>query len=232
MDFLQIFLELFFGFIALFLLTKLLGKTQINQITPFDFISALILGELVGNALYDKETHIGQMLFSIVLWTSLIYLMEIITQKKKRFRKFLEGEPSIVIRKGKIDYQVLKKNNLDINQLQHLLRSKGVFSIQECEYAILETNGTVSVLKKAPYDYVTVKDLNLTPNPIYLPVTLISDGEVEIDNLRMIQWDMKKLMKEISKHGVKSPKDVLYAEWREGEPLLVQTYDYTLGRNK
>lgn len=225
MDFVHIFLELIAGFISLFLLTKLLGKTQINQITPFDFISALILGELVGNALYDKKIHIGYVLFSILLWTSLIYLMELITQKQKKFRKFLEGEPAIVIRKGKIDYQVLKKNHLDINQLQHLLRTKGVFSIRECDYAILETNGTVSVLKKAIYENVTIKDLNLPPSSVHLPVTIILDGEVETDNLQMIQWDTKKLMEEIRIYGAKSPKDVLYAEWIEGKQLHVQLYE-------
>ncbi|WP_449622515.1 DUF421 domain-containing protein [Robertmurraya sp. Marseille-Q9965] len=224
MEFVQIFSELIFGYIALFVLTKVMGKTQITQITPFDFISALILGELVGNAVYDKEITIFKVIFAVVVWGLLIFLTEVLTQKKKGLRKLLEGEPSIVIRKGKIDYKVLKKAHLDINQLQHLLRAKGIFSIRECQYAILETDGAISVLRKSSYSSPTLKDLNLPLSNVTLPVTLIMDGQVELDNLQMIDWDRDKLFNEIKKHGVLSEKEVLYAEWKEGEPLHVQTY--------
>jgi uncharacterized membrane protein YcaP (DUF421 family) len=224
MEFGQILLELIIGYIALFILTKIMGKTQITQITPFDFISALILGELVGNAVYDNEIKLSKVIFAIVVWGLLIFLTEIITQKKKGLRKLLEGEPSIVIRKGKIDYQVLKKAHLDINQLQHLLRSKDVFSIQECEYAIIETDGSISVLKKPSFASVTAKDMNLPLSPVTLPVTLILDGEIEEDNLQMISWNREQLLREIKQHGMESEKDVLYAEWKEGEALHVQSY--------
>ncbi|MEQ2525770.1 DUF421 domain-containing protein [Bacillaceae bacterium CLA-AA-H227] len=224
MEFVQIFLELIFGYIALFVLTKVMGKTQITQITPFDFVSALILGELVGNAVYDKEITISKVIFAVVVWGLLIFVTEILTQKKKGLRKLLEGEPSIVIRQGKIDYKVLKKAHLDINQLQHLLRAKDIFSIRECQYAILETDGAISVLRKSSYSSPTLKDLNMPPSRVTLPVTLIMDGQVEVDNLQMIEWDRDKLFDEIRKHGIHSEKEVLYAEWKEGEPLHVQRY--------
>lgn len=224
MDFLQIFLELAFGYVALFILTKIMGKTQITQITPFDFISALILGELVGNAVYDKDISIGKVLFAVVVWGLLIFGTEIITQKKKGFRKLLEGEPSIVIRKGKIDYNVLKESHLDINQLQHLLRAKDIFSIRECEYAILETDGSISALKKPKFTNVTLSDLNLPLSTVTLPVTVILDGGIEEDNLKMIQWNKQQLLDEIKGQGYQSIQDILYAEWKEGEPLHIQTY--------
>lgn len=224
MEFLHISLELVVGYIALFIMTKFLGKTQITQITAFDFISALVLGELVGNALYDDNVGLGQILFAVAVWGMLIYLTEIITQKFKGMRGILEGQPSIVIRKGKIDYGQLKKNHLDINQLQHLLRSKDVFSIRECEFAILETDGSVSVLKKPAYSPATSKDLHLPLQPVTLPVSLILDGEIVVDNLEEIHWNKELLMKEVKKFGINSIEEVLYAEWLEGEALHVQTY--------
>ncbi|MCU1804875.1 DUF421 domain-containing protein [Cytobacillus firmus] len=224
MEYLHILSVLVVGFIFLFIMAKLLGKTQITQITPFDFISAIVLGELVGNALYDQETGIPEIFFAVTVWGTLIYATEIITQKYKRARKLLEGEPSIVIKKGKIIYEELKKNHLDINQLQHLLRSKDVFSIRECEYAILETDGTVSALKKPLFAAPTIQDLNLPINNAELPVTLILDGEVVWDNLKSINWDEKILKNEIKKLGASGVKDVLYAEWKKGEALHVQTY--------
>ncbi|UOE56813.1 DUF421 domain-containing protein [Bacillus sp. CMF12] len=224
MEYLHIISVLVIGYIFLFIMAKLLGKTQITQITPFDFISAIVLGELVGNALYDQETGIPEIFFAVAVWGILIYATEVLTQKFKRARKLLEGEPSIVIKKGKIVYEELKKNHLDINQLQHLLRSKDVFSIRECEYAILETDGTVSALKKPLYSTPTIQDLNLPINMIELPVTLILDGEVIWDNLKSINWDETKLINEIKNNGANNVKDVLYAEWKKGEALHVQTY--------
>ncbi len=224
MEYLHIVSVLVIGYIFLFVMAKILGKTQITQITPFDFISAIVLGELVGNALYDEGTGIFEMFFSVAVWGILIYATELITQKFKRARKILEGDPSIVIKKGKIVYEELKKNHLDLNQLQHLLRSKDVFSIQECEYAILETDGTISALKKPRYASPTLEDLNLPQNTVDLPVTVILDGEVVWDNLKSIGWDENRLKNEITSNGAGSVKDVLYAEWKKGEALHVQTY--------
>ncbi|WP_026583746.1 DUF421 domain-containing protein [Bacillus sp. J33] len=224
MEYLHIVSVLVIGYIFLFVMAKILGKTQITQITPFDFISAIVLGELVGNALYDEGTGIFEMFFSVAVWGILIYATELTTQKFKRARKILEGDPSIVIKKGKIVYEELKKNHLDLNQLQHLLRSKDVFSIQECEYAILETDGTISALKKPRYASPTLEDLNLPQNTVDLPVTVILDGEVVWDNLKSIGWDENRLKNEITSNGAGSVKDVLYAEWKKGEALHVQTY--------
>ncbi|MCM3707087.1 MULTISPECIES: DUF421 domain-containing protein [Cytobacillus] len=224
MEYLNIISELVIGYILLFIMAKLLGKTQITQITPFDFISAIVLGELIGNAFYDKETGLPEIFLAVTVWGILIYFTEYITQKFKRTRKMLEGEPSIVIKKGKIVYEELKKNHLDLNQLQHLLRSKDVFSISECEYAILETDGTISALKKPAYAIPSNKDLGVPINTVELPVTLIIDGEVIWDNLKSIGWDDTKLMNEIKNYGARSIEDVLYAEWKKGEALHVQTY--------
>ena len=220
MEYLQITVETLFGFIALFILTKVLGKTQITQITAFDFIAALVLGELVGNALYDKEVGIPQIGFAVILWGVLIYITEIITEKYKSTRGLLEGRPSLIIYKGNIDREQLKKSKLDINQLQHLLRSKDVFSVQEVQYAVLETDGTVSVLKASQYQNVTRGDMNLSPQAVPLPRTLISDGEIIWDNLEEISQNEAWLKRQLQLQNFNSPEDVLYAEYKEGEPQL------------
>lgn len=224
MDYFRIAVELFVGFISLFLLTKLLGKMTITQITTFDFISALVLGELVGNALYDHEIGIMEILFAVIFWGVLIYFTEILTQKNIRIRTFLEGSPSIVVNKGKINYKELKKNHLDINQLQHLLRSKDAFSMREVEYAILETDGTVNVLKKSAFAGLTKSDFQLKEEKIVLPVTFISDGRLLSHNLRASGFDETWLKTELAKQKVRRYSDVMYAEWEDGQPLFIQTY--------
>lgn len=223
-NFYHLSIELIAGFFALFLVTKMLGKTQITQLTPFDFVSALVLGELIGNAIYNKDIGLRYVLYAIGLWGSFIYMLEWVTQTFKKTRSILEGNPAIVIRNGKIDRDQLKKNKLDINQLQHLLRDKDVFSIREVEYAILEANGTVNVLRKQQYEKTTKKDLNLPPQPVYIPIALISDGEVLRDNLQQTGYDEAWLLNELRAKGIVKPEQVFFAEWLEGDQLYISTY--------
>ncbi|WP_245805807.1 YetF domain-containing protein [Bacillus alkalicellulosilyticus] len=223
-NFFALSLELVVGFFALLGMTKVLGKTQITQLTPFDFISALILGELVGNAIYDKEIGIHYVLYAITIWGTLIYTIEMVTQKYKKSRNILEGNPAVVIRKGKIDYQQLKKNRLDLNQLQHLLRQKDVFSIRVVEYAILEPTGAISIIKKAQYEPPTKKDINIEAKPVFMPITLITDGQILYDNLQEAGFNQEWLSQQLRNHGINRTKDVLLAEWLEGDDLFLSTY--------
>lgn len=224
MHYVHITVELFIGFIALFVITKILGKTQITQITTFDFISALVLGEFVGNAIFDDNVGVPRIIYAVAIWGSLIFVLEMITQKWSGTRGLLEGQPTIIIHKGKILRESLKKSKLDINQLQHLIRSKGVFSIRELEYAVLETDGTVSVLKKAPYDTPTKKDLQVNLEQVNIPITFISDGKVIKDNLIEAGFNMTWLEQQLKQQNILRVEEVLYAEWLEGSGLHVQTF--------
>ncbi|HLR79412.1 MAG TPA: DUF421 domain-containing protein [Bacillota bacterium] len=219
--YLNIFVDTVFGFVALFTLTKILGKTQISQLTAFDFISAVIIGELVGNALFDKKAGIPEIAFVIILWGTLLYTIEKIAQKFRQTRFILEGKPSLVIHKGNLIREEMKKNKLNIDELQQLLRDKGVFSIQEVEYAILETNGYVSVLKKSPYQTPNKKDLHVYPEDVYLPYTLISDGELIVDNLKEAQVSEEWLYNELKRQQYNRVEDIYYAEYIEGQKLFI-----------
>lgn len=211
-------IELIFGFIALLFATKILGKTQISQLTPFDFISAMVLGELVGNSVYDDEVKIWSILYALILWTILIFTVEKLTQKFRGLRRTFEGNPSIIIRQGKIDREQLSENHLDIDQLQQMLRQqKDIFSIREVDYLILEPNGQISVMRKPKYASPTVEDLSLKQKPVYLPITLISDGKVVQDNLRESGFDEDWLLKQLKKRDITKFEDTLYAEWVEDE---------------
>lgn len=222
MHFIQIAIELIIGFMALFALTKILGKATLSQVTAFDFISAIVLGEFVGNALYDKEIGIGSILFAIVLWGLMIYIVEWCTQKFRSTRGFLEGKPAIVIRNGHLDRKQMKKEKLDLNMLQNLLRQKDIFSIREVAYAVLETDGSVSALKKSKYDNPTNDQLQRPDKPVYLPVTLILDGEIDRENLKRAGLDEKWLMNELKKEQIDDYKDVFYCEWKKDEGIFLE----------
>ncbi|MCC5909393.1 MAG: DUF421 domain-containing protein [Clostridiaceae bacterium] len=217
----QLTVELTIGFFALFAVTKLTGKSQINQITPFDFISAIVLGELLGNAIYDEKVRIWSIIYALMLWGVLMLTIEKLTQKFRRTRKFLQGEPAVIIRDGQIDFQVIKREKLDINELLSLLRQKDAFSIREIEFAILEQSGNISVLKKSKYNNPTTEDLNLFYKPMYLPITIILDGEILKDNLDAIGFDENWLLSQVYMLGVKNIEDVFYADWKQDEGIHV-----------
>jgi len=122
----------------------------------------------------------------------------------------------------------MKKNNLDIDQLQHLLRVKDVFTLQEVEFAILEANGELSVLKKSDYQTPTRKDMKLSPKEVNLPAALINDGELIEDNLREKNLTKEWVMEQINAQGFDRIEDVFYAEYEKGEDLLIYPF---LNRN-
>jgi uncharacterized membrane protein YcaP (DUF421 family) len=217
-------IELLGGYIFLFVVVKLLGKTQISQITPFDFISALVLGEFVGSAVFDKNINLLKVIFVIGIWGSLIYITESFTQKSRRMRYLFEGRPSIIINRGHLDWKAMKQNRLDIDQLQQLLRSKDIFSIKEVEYAILENNGSLNVLRKHSFDSPTCSDLKIKPEKRFMPLTLVSDGEILWKNVKKAGLNKSWLQKQLANKNISTLKQVSYAEWEPDKPLYIQKY--------
>ncbi|MGI6452959.1 MAG: DUF421 domain-containing protein [Syntrophomonadaceae bacterium] len=215
-------IELLAGFVILFFIIKILGKSQISQLDPLDFISAVVIGNLVGDAIFDKEATVFHVLYALVIWGILMYGVKLLTQKKYSARQFLEGKPSLVIRNGLIEREALKANKINIDQLQSLLRQKNIFSIKQVEYAVLEEDGSLSVLPKSGYSQPTRDDLGLSANPVVLPITVITDGEVAWDNLSAFGLGKDWLEKQMEAYGIDRPEDVLYAEWVAGEGLYVQ----------
>lgn len=224
MKWMNLTVELVTGFVLLFFVVKVAGKKLIHQISPFTFISALVLGELLGNALYDDRVHLSYIIYSILLWGALLLLVEYVSQKWLPFRRLSEGQPTALIRNGIIEYEALKKSRMTLNQLQSLLRQNETFSLREVAFCYLEANGTISVLKKAKYQKTTRQDFQLPPHPVHVPVTIIRDGELLVDELREIGKDAQWLNEQLRAHGVSSYRDVLIAEWLEGDGLFVQTY--------
>lgn len=223
-DVLPMLYETLFGFFALFVLTKVLGKRQMSQLTAFDFISAVIIGELVGNALFDKKAGILDIAYVIFLWGTLLYIVDMITQKFKGSRKLLAGKPSIVIYEGEIIYEEMKKSKIDISELQQLLRTKDVFSLREVEFAILETDGQLSVLKKSAYQTPTKQDLQVKQSKPQLATTLISDGEILQDNLMEADLTEEWLDAELKKQNFNSKNEIFYAELMEGQKPFFLPY--------
>ncbi|MDQ0176369.1 YetF domain-containing protein [Bacillus chungangensis] len=224
MSYLQLTKELIVGFIMLFLIIKLVGKKIINQISPFTFISSIVLGEILGNALYDPNANVFTIIYTMLLWGGLLFIVEYIGRKSLRFRKIFEGKPAALIKNGIIDRNELKKNHMNINQLQSLLRQSETFSIRKVAFCFLESNGSISILKKSKYQKTTQEDFHFAPKTVSVPVTIIRDRVVLWDELKELNFDEEWLKKQLIKHSIVQYDGIFFAEWLDGEGLFVQTY--------
>jgi uncharacterized membrane protein YcaP (DUF421 family) len=217
-NFVYITVKLVTAMVGLWLITRLLGKKEISQLTAFDFVSSLMLSEIVGNTLYDKDISITE-----ILWTLMAMFLEKLVQLIPGISKFLNGRADIIITRGKIDFQAMKRNNLDFDQLHTLLREQNIFTIREVAFAIFETNGSISVMKNSSEDSVSRKDLGLPEKPLSLPIVIVENGHVQRDRLTRIGHDEQWLLSELKKKGISRIQDALYIEWSDHEGMYIQT---------
>ncbi|MBK0009640.1 DUF421 domain-containing protein [Priestia megaterium] len=217
-------IEIITGFFLLFIIVKFVGKKIINQITPFTFIASIVLGELLGNALYDHQVGVFHIIYSMGLWAILLFVVEYLGQKYLSFRGIVEGKPSALIKNGMVDREELRKNRMNINQLQSLLRQSETFSIREVAFCYLEANGSISILKKTKYQKTTQENFNMSIKPVYVPVTLIRDGEVLWDEVKDLGFDEEWLKAQLLSQRITDYNAIFLAEWLEDDGLFVQTY--------
>jgi len=209
------------GFFTLFFIIIITGRTSISQLTPFHLVFVLVLGDFLGNTIYEDKVRTFHFLYAIGLWTLLMLGLEFMTLKNKSTRSLLLGNPNIIIRDGIMDRKLLKKNKLDINQVLSLLRQNNVFSVREVKYGILEANGQISTLLKSKYQKPEKQDLNLQESPVDLPTSLIIDGEILWDNLHELSFDQQWLHNKLTANGYENEKRILYADWRESEGIHI-----------
>ncbi|MEK3988329.1 DUF421 domain-containing protein [Robertmurraya sp. FSL R5-0851] len=190
-------------------------------IRPFHLVFVLVLGDFLGNTIYEDRVRIFHFLYAIGLWTVLMLGIEFITLKNKTTRSLLLGDPNIIIRDGVMDRKLLKKNKLDVNQVLSILRQNNVFSVREVKYGILEANGQISILLKSKYQKPEKQDLNLPESSVDLPTSLIIDGEILLDNLHELGFNQQWLDNKLTINGYNNVKSILYADWRESEGIHI-----------
>jgi uncharacterized membrane protein YcaP (DUF421 family) len=201
------------GFSFLFIVTRIIGKKQISQITFFTYITGIALGNIAGDMVIHRNIKIIDGVIGLALWALLTLIVEYISLKSARARVFLDGEPTIVIKKGEIVEKALRANKLNMDDLTMLLRIKDIFSVSEVDYAIMEPNGQLSVLKREEYASTIRKDFSIQIHSRrYIPTELVVDGKAVIKNLKELNKNEDWLIGVLKRKGVDSMDEVLYAE--------------------
>lgn len=224
MTILEMLFRVLLGFLILLTASRIMGRKEISQITFFNFVSTIALGSMGGTFVISKSVSIRNGIIAFVAWTLITLFVEFFTIKSRKARKVIAGEPVIVVKDGKIVEAALKKCRLDINSLSSLLRKKNIFSMADVDYAIFETDGQLSVLKKDRKQSVTKGDVNIvnqTKKIFPLATELISDGTLLYDNLKKLNLTEDWLTMQLQQANIGAVTDVFYAEVQQDGTIFI-----------
>ncbi|EJO5348965.1 DUF421 domain-containing protein [Clostridium botulinum] len=198
-------------YILVILSMRLMGKKQIGELEPFELAITIMISELASLPMQDSRIPLLHGIVPILTLLILQNIFSIMQLKSEKIRSLINGEPSILIEKGKINFQELKNQRFNINDLMEELRLQGYYDLENIEYAILETSGQLSVIPKTEECPVTKKDLFIQTTQEKLPVTLILDGKLNIKNLKLIKKDEKWLQNKLKELNINSYDELLIA---------------------
>ena len=187
---------------------RLMGKRQVGELEPSELVLALLIADLAAVPMQDFGIPLLTGLIPILTLLCLTMALSVLTMKSVKFRAVLCGRPSIIVENGKLRQGEMRRNRFTLDELMEELRMKGVTDLSTVKYAILETNGQLSVLPYAAQQPPTARDLGLhLPEP-GLPVVLINDGRVMSRALRRRGLDEAWLDRQLHAHKVRRTEDV------------------------
>ena len=212
-------------FLALFVMTRFLGKRQIGQLQPYEFVLTLIVANLATVPTSDLSTPLVWGLLPILVLLVTCLFLSVLSMKSERARKVICGRPEVLIDRGAIRPDALSRVRYTLADLTEQLRTKDVFDLSTVRYAILETDGEMSVIPVAASRAVTPEDLHLSCREDELPLTVIADGKIKQENLT--QLSEKHLTDLLKKHGIARVGDVFLMTY-DGKHVFMQTTEGTV----
>lgn len=209
-------------FVFAVLAMRVMGKRQVGQLQPFEMVVVIMIAELAATPMGGVGVPL---LYGLVPMAALVACHGLISwgcMKSRRFRVWMSGEPTVLVRHGAICEQALRKMSLTLDDLTEALRTAGIPDIGQVDTAVLETGGQITVFPKAAARPVTCGDLQLTLGREGLPVSLIVDGEVQRHNLARLGLDEAWLARQAHLLGAGSAQEVLFLCRSEGGEVLAQ----------
>lgn len=201
---------------------RLMGKREIGQLQPFELVVLLMLSDFAAIPSEDIGIPLMAGIIPILVLVFISVILSFIELKSERARGILNGVPSVLIERGKIIEQELVRNRIPLSDLIEEIRMKSIPNIADVEYAVLETNGQISILPKSLKRPVNPEDLKLQPSFEGLPIVLVMDGKLNQANLSKANKDLKWLDNEIQKKKLNGVEEVLFASLDSSGNLFLQ----------
>ncbi|MGL4773523.1 MAG: DUF421 domain-containing protein [Clostridium sp.] len=208
------------------LVMRLMGKRQIGELQPYEFVITIMISDLASLPMQDTRLPL---LLGIIPIVTLLFLKTLLSQlqlKSQFARRVIDGEPSILIYKSKINYDALKKQQINLDELLEEIRISGYFDLEDIQYAILENDGQLSILPKS-HSKIESSSSNKNNNLPLLPKILVLDGEVNNNSLNSCNKSKEEIAQILKSHHIKSIRDVLIAYYDTTGSFQYQLYgDY------
>ena len=202
-------IRVFIIYTVVLIVFRLMGKRQIGQMQPFEFVLTLIIADLATLPMSEVSIPILNGIVPLLTLVVFHFILTSLTRISTKFSRFISGKPVIIIDQDGINYASLKQLNITIDDLFEAIRGQGIFSFTEVEYAIMETTGQVSVMPKPDFSPVTKLDMKIKQASDTLPLTIIADGQYMQENLDLSHKDKVFFETLLKKLNVKSIKNVL-----------------------
>ena len=196
-------------YIVITVVYRLMGKREIGELSIIDFIVSIFIAEMVAISIENYKSSIFLSLIPIIILVSLQILCSHISLNHKKIRNLLDGEPSVIIEKGEINFKEMKKQRYNLDDLLTQLRGNSIKSIEEVDYAILETSGKLSIFKKKE-----------DKKSLY-PLPIIIDGRIDKELLKKTDISIDWLRKEIEKENLKL-ENIFYAFYKNKKLFLIE----------
>ncbi len=211
-------------YLVVLFLYRIMGKRQLGQMQPFELVLTLIIADLATIPMAEVSVPVLHGIVPVFTLVILHFVLTFFSSVSNKFASFLSGKPVIVINPDGIDYKALKNLNISVDDVFEAIRGCGYFSIEQVQYAIMETNGKMSVLPKSEFCPVTVQDMKLDVEKSVIPVNIINEGKVIKDNLQIAKIDELKVKEVLSKANIKKAKDVLIMTIDKNGAVYLQEY--------
>ena len=186
-------------YIVVLIVMRLMGKREIGQLQPFELAISIMIADLASVPMSELGIPLTNGIVPILALLVIYMIISILNMKSVNFRKIMSGKPAILIYRGRIDEKALRKESITINELQERLRVDNIFNLGDVEYAILETNGELTVIQKPEKRALTPQDLNINPEYEGIPYDLVVEGKIMHENLKTLGKDEIWLEKQLKK---------------------------------
>lgn len=219
---LVVFIRTLILFLLVVVVMRVMGKRQIGQLQPFELAVAIMISELAAIPMQNTGIPLINGIIPIITLLLAQLLLSLISLKSIKARGIICGKPNILIENGKINEANLRKEMYTLNDLLEQLRIKGTSNIQDIEYAILETNGQLSIIPKSQKRPVTPEDLKIQTDYEGIPLDLVIDGVINYSNLEKAKLDENWLLTQLNNHDIKDTKEALFVSLDSSGKLYFQ----------
>ena len=212
-------------YLVVLFLYRLMGKRQLGQMQPFELVLTLIIADLATIPMAEVSVPVLHGIVPLLTLVILHFVLTFLSKISNKFASFLSGKPVIVINPDGIDYKALKNLNISVDDVFEAIRGCGYFKIEQIQYAIMETNGKMSVLPKSQYAPVTVEDMQLETEKSAIPINIINEGKIVKDNLPIADINETDVKNILERAKIKKVKDVLILTVDKNGAVYIQKFN-------